>query len=273
MTVGCVYHTGPGSETFSAMASATVFDSPPGAIRFDAGRHPRARLGFVLLATEQTVEDDVMRLCPAGVGAHFTRAAIPDSITSETLAAQADLLADCARTLLPDGSLDVVCYACTSGSLVIGEERVFAELNRGAPKAKATSLISGVIRALRAVGARRIVVATPYLDEVNRREVDYLEAAGFDVLALGGLELEKDSDMVRVAPDFIAEFALSLDRADADAIFVSCGALRTLDVIGEIEARAGKPAICSNQAMIWDCLRLAGVDDRIEGFGRLLTEY
>ncbi len=134
-------------------------------------------------------------------------------------------------------------------------------------------MISGVIRALNAVGAQRIVVATPYLDEVNRREVDYLEQSGFEVISLCGLNLEKDSDMVRVAPDYIAEFALAQDRVDADAIFVSCGALRTLDVIGEIEQRAGKPAICSNQAMIWDCLRLAGIDDRFDGYGRLLSNF
>ena len=79
--------------------------------------------------------------------------------------------------------------------------------------------------------------------------------------------------MVRVAPGFIADFALAQDCAEADAIFVSCGALRTLDVIAEIEARAGKPAICSNQAMIWDCLRLAGIEDRFEGHGRLLSGF
>ncbi len=242
-------------------------------IRFDDGRHPRARIGYVLLATEQTVQDDILALRPPGVGIHFARAAIPDSITSETLAAQAELLADCAATLLPDGSLDVVCYACTSGSLVIGEERVFAELGRGAPRAIATSLISGVIRALRTLGLRRVAIATPYLDDINRREAEYLEAAGFEVVSLCGLNLEKDSDMVRVAPDYLVEFALAQDRPEADAIFVSCGALRTLDVIGEIEARAGKPAICSNQAMIWDCLRLAGIDDRFEGYGRLLADF
>ena len=255
------------------MPPNSVLAPAPIDIRFDEGRHPRAKIGYVLLATEQTVQDDVLTLRPPGIGIHFARAAIPDSITSESLAAQADLLADCASTLLPDGSLDVVCYACTSGSLVIGEERVFAELRRGAPGAQATSLITGVIRALKTLRARRIVVATPYLDEVNQREVDYLEQAGFDVVSLCGLNLEKDSDMVRVAPDYIAEFALAQDRADADAIFVSCGALRTLDVIAEIEARAGKPAICSNQAMIWDCLRLAGVDDRFSGYGSLLADY
>ena len=255
------------------MSDNSVIASAPDSIRFDDGSHPRAKIGYVLLATEQTVQDDVIRLRPPGVGIHFTRAAIPDSITNESLAAQAGLLADCAASLLPDGSLDVVCYACTSGSLVIGEERVFAELNRGAPKARATSLITGVIRALKTLQARRIVIATPYLDEVNQREVDYLEQAGFEVISICGLNLEKDSDMVRVAPDYITEFALAQDHPDADAIFVSCGALRTLDVIGEIEARAGKPAICSNQAMIWDCLRLAGIEDRFEGFGRLLAEF
>ncbi|MCO4812764.1 MAG: arylmalonate decarboxylase [Gammaproteobacteria bacterium] len=255
------------------MTDSNVLVKSPSQVRFDAGSHARAKIGYVLLATEQTVQDDVMRLRPPGVGIHFTRAPIADSITNESLAAQADLLADCAATLLPDGSLDVVCYACTSGSLVIGEERVFAELKRGAPGAQATSLITGVIRALNKIGARRIVVATPYLDEVNQREVDYLQQSGFEVISLCGLNLEKDSDMVRVAPEFIAEFALAQDRADADAIFISCGALRSLQVIAEIEERAGKPVICSNQAMIWDCLRLAGIDDRFEGYGRLLSEF
>jgi maleate isomerase len=241
--------------------------------RFDRGRHYRAKIGFVLLATEQTVQDDVMKLRPEGVGIHFARAAIPDSITNATLAAQADLLADCASTLLPDGSLDVVCYACTSGSIVIGEERVAAELKKGAPNARPTSLITGVIRALRAVAAERIVVATPYLDEINEREAAYLRRAEFDVLDIAGLNLEKDSDMVRVAPEYIVEFALSMDRPDADAIFVSCGALRTLDVVAQIEQQASKPVIASNQAMIWDTLRLAGIGDRIDGHGELLMRH
>lgn len=245
--------------------------SEPRTIEFDRGRHWRAKIGYVLLATEQTIQDDVMALRPDGVGIHFARAAIPDEITNATLAAQADCLAECASTLLSDGSLDVVCYACTSGSLVIGEERVFAELNKGAPEAKATSLITGVIRALRTLDARRVVIATPYLDEINEREADYLEQAGFDVLAISGLNLEKDSDMVRVSPEYLEQFAVSVDRADADAIFVSCGALRTLDVVDRIERQAGKPVVASNQAMIWDTLRLAGIEDRFEGYGRLLS--
>jgi maleate isomerase len=243
------------------------------AVRFDEGRHPRAKIGYVLLATEQTIEEDVMRLKPPGVGVHFTRAAIPDSITAETLADQAPSLGEAAALILPDGSLDVICYACTSGSIVIGEERVFAELRRGAPGSKATSLITGVTRALRALGARKLVVATPYLDEINALEADYLEAAGFDLLDIQGLNIERDSDMVRVTPDFIAEFAAGLDRPDADTVFISCGALRSLEVVEALEQQLAKPVVCSNQAMIWDTLRLAGIGDRIPGYGRLFRDH
>ncbi|NUY05550.1 maleate cis-trans isomerase family protein [Paraburkholderia youngii] len=240
---------------------------------FDQGRHNRAKAGFVLLATEQTIEDDMFTLLPKGVGIHFTRVPNPDSITRQSLDNIASSLAESAARILPDGSLDVICYGCTSGSLVVGEKKVFAELSRGAPNAKTTSMVTAVIRGLRAVGARRIVIGTPYLDEINEMEKIYLENEGFEVLAIHGLQLEKDSDMVRVTPNSIAQMALYLDRPDADAIFISCGALRSIEVIEEIEQITDKPVITSNQAVAWDVMRLAGIQDRIRGFGRLLSEH
>ncbi len=240
---------------------------------FDAGRHARAKVGFVLLATEQTIESDMRRLLPEDVGLHFARAPIPDSITEANLRAQVHELAPAAATLLPDGSLDVICYACTSGSLIIGEERVCAELKRGAPNAIATTLITGVLRALKALDVQRVAVATPYLDEINQREADYMRAAGFHITNIQGLNIEKDSDMVRVRPGFIADYAASVDTPDADAVFISCGALRSIDIVDTLEQRLGKPVICSNQAMAWDVLRRAGVTDAIDGYGQLLREH
>ena len=253
--------------------SHRITTGPKEGIAFDRGRHWRAKIGFVLLATEQTIQDDVMRLRPEGVGIHFARAYIPDSITNDTLAAQADLLAGASASLLPDGSLDVICYACTSGSLVIGEERVNAELRRGNPGAKPTSLVAGVIKALKTFGAKSLAVATPYLDEINAKEALYLEQAGFEIVNIEGLNLERDSDMVRVAPSYIREFARTVDRPAADALFVSCGALRSLDIVEELEQRVGKPVVVSNQAMIWDTWRMAGIADRIGGHGRLFREH
>lgn len=100
-----------------------------------------------------------------------------------------------------------------------------------------------------------------------------LENAGFEVARIKGLNLERDSDMIRVRPDFIADYAASLDGPDVDTIFISCGALRSLDIIDQLEQKLGKPVICSNQAMIWDVLRLAGIGDKIAGYGRLMRDH
>ncbi len=238
-------------------------------VRFDEGRHHRAKLGFVVLAMEQTVEDDVFRLAPEGVGAHFSRVSMSNEATVDTLKAMEPRIEAAASLLLPDDKLDVCCYTCNCGTMVIGEDRVQAALARGRPDAIPTTVMTGVVHALRAVGAQRIAVATPYLDEVNVHVLAFLESSGFEVLDIQGLNLRTNVEIDCVAPDYLREFGASVDRPDADALFVCCGALRTLDIVGALEEQVGKPAIVSNQAMMWDCLRRAGIEDRIDGYGRL----
>lgn len=240
---------------------------------FDQGRHYRGKAGFVLLASEQTIEDDMFRLIPEGVGVHFARVASTDDITVARLAGLTEGLTRAAATLLPEGGLNVVCYACTSGSLVIGEDRVFQALQTGAPMATPTSLITAVIKALRALQVTKIAVATPYLDEVNLLEKQYLEARGFEITRITGLNLKYDSEMVKVRPDRIAELARSVDTDEAEAVFISCGALRSIDIVDDLERSLGKPVICSNQAMAWDVLRTLKIPDKINGFGTLLRDY
>ena len=247
--------------------------SIPVQVVFDDGQHSRAKIGFVLLATEQTIEDDMRLLLPDDVGCHFTRAPIPNSITVETLTELGSSLGDAAKLILPDGSLDVISYACTSGSLVLGEEQVYTELSKGAPKAQKTCIIASVIKALNAIEAKKIVVVTPYLDSINQMEDNYLQASGFNVLDIQGMQLEKDSDMIRVSPQFIADYATRFDRPNADAVFISCGALRSIEVIDQLEQTLGKPVITSNQATAWDTMRMAGVQHQLDGYGQLLAKY
>ncbi|HEY5646540.1 MAG TPA: hypothetical protein VIS76_11385 [Pseudomonadales bacterium] len=94
--------------------------------------------------------------------------------------------------------------------------------------------------------------------------------AEFRVLDIHGLGLNTDTDMIRVAQELLIEFAEIIDRPDADALAISCGALRAIELVDETESRIGKPVICRNQAMLWDRLELAGVCDRRPGLGRHL---
>ena len=93
----------------------------------DAGRHWRARLGFILMSTDLAAESDFFAMAPEGVAVHVTRLETEDYTTRETLARHVDHIADAASRIQPDTKPDVVSYSCTSGSIVIGEERVMAD--------------------------------------------------------------------------------------------------------------------------------------------------
>lgn len=240
---------------------------------FDNGQHDRAKLGFVLLAMEQTIEDDLFRMAPDGVGIHVNRADMADEVNVDTLTAMAEGIGPSAAQILPELTLDVLCYACTSGSIVIGVDEVKRRLAHGGSARHVTTLVSGVTEALQAFGARRVSVVTPYVNGINDLEATHLENHGFTVASLTGLEIEKDQDIARVRPQFLTSYAAEHTHPDSDALFISCGALRTLDIIEELEDRTGLPVVTSNQAMMWSSLRMAGIEDRLTGYGRLFREH
>lgn len=235
------------------------------------GRHFRARLGFILMSTDLAAEADFFDMVPDGVAVHITRLKTDDYTTSETLARHIDHMADAASRIQPDTKPDVISYSCTSGSIVIGENRVSEEIRKGAPWARPMCLVTGVVDALRELDARKLVVATPYLDEINTAEAEFLVAKGFEVLDIQGLNLTTGIEFGQVTPAFWKKFALAIDRPDADAIFLSCGGIRSLEVVDQIEQSTGKPVITSNQAQFWSCLRRAGIGDELKGFGQIFS--
>ena len=178
-------------------------------------------------------------------------------------------MADAASRIQPDTKPDVISYSCTSGSIVIGEAAIMEEIRKGAPYAMPMTLVTGVVDALRELAVEKIVIGTPYLDEINTREARFFHDKGFEILDIQGLNLETGIEFGTVTPDFWKKFAREIDRPEADAIFLSCGGIRALEVVQEIEEIINKPVVTSNQAQMWSCLRRAGVSDRIEGYGRL----
>lgn len=243
--------------------------SRPVDVVVDQGRHWRAKIGFVILAMEQTVEDDVFRLTPNGVGVHFSRLPMSNAATLDTLAAMAPEITQAAALILPEAKVDVLCYTCNSGTMVIGEAGVMQSLLAVRAQAEPTTVMTGVVRALKALSVTKVAVATPYLDEVNAIVRQFLELYGFEVVEIQGMNIRNNSDIDTVDPEFIRAYARGVDRPEAQAVFICCGALRALDIVADLEGDLGKPVVVSNQAMMWDCLRLTGVADQISGFGRL----
>ena len=134
-----------------------------------------------------------------------------------------------------------------------------------------TATSEALVAALRAVGARKIVMLSPYIDGINDREAAYLRATGFEVVFLGGLGLNDADAMSAVTPDEWKAFALSHRYDEADAYLISCTTVRATEVAEELEHLLGKPVVTSNTAAVWHCLRTLGLADKPSGFGRLFS--
>ena len=137
----------------------------------------------------------------------------------------------------------------------------------------ATTMSTGVVEGLRAVGARRVVAATAYDMEVNRRLQTFLKESGFEVLGVQGLGIEKVEDVNRVTQDGLLKFCVGVRETQpaANAILVSCGGLRTLEILAPLEKQAHIPAISSTPHALWAGVRLLGLSGRAAGFGTLLS--
>jgi maleate isomerase len=237
----------------------------------DRGIGAEAALGLLVLETDQTIEDEFRFLLPAaGVSLYGARLHNDAHISPETLAEMEKLIVPTTRLLAPAVALGAVGFACTSGALVIGEEKVAARVREARPKVAVTDPVSAARAALTALGARRIALLTPYVREINVRLRAALEARGMEIPVMGSFNQDDDNVVARIAPSALIDAIVRLGESQAcDAVFVSCTSLRVARIVEEVEARIAKPVTSSNHALAWHMLRLAGYAKPLPGRGRL----
>jgi len=144
--------------------------------------------------------------------------------------------------------------------------RAEIEAAAGIPVANASL---SIVEALRALGATRVSLASPYAAWLNERLRVYLEADGFKVLAMQGLGTEAHST---ISSERIKALVAEVDRPESEAIFISCSNFPTLDILEPLEAKHGKPIVTSNASGMWKMLRLLGDRRAIPGAGRLFRD-
>lgn len=239
----------------------------------DAGIAARAAIGLIVLATDHTIEHEWRKmLALPGVAFYESRIYNASQITPETLAAMEAGLTAAAGLIRPGERLDVMAYGCTSGAMVIGEEKVFARIREARPGIPCTTPITAALAAFATLGVSRIALLTPYIDAINRMMRRYIEARGVEVPVMGSFNHENDNEVARITPAAIERAVLELGGHDrVDAVFVSCTSLRVAEYAAAMEAKLGKPVTASNHAMAWHSLRLAGYREPVPGFGRLFA--
>jgi len=228
------------------------------------------RIALVALATDHTSERDFARICdPAEVGVYTNRIAFQNPTTRESLLRTGPRLTEAAAQILPDEAVDVVAYGCTAASIVLGNPAVARFLNAAKPDTPCVTPSSAAFAAFAALGVGRISLLAPNSGPVTDDLAQYFATHGPDVVSATAFGLEDDREMARISEACIIEAALAACDPAADALFLSCTAMRALPCVARIEAQLGKPVVTSNQAMIWHSLRLAGVTRPITGYGQL----
>jgi maleate isomerase len=142
---------------------------------------------------------------------------------------------------------------------------------------KVTTSLNSQMAGLKAVGAKNVAVVHPFpADDIGPREQfqKRLHGAGFSYAGSAGAGYSA-IDLGRIPLETAAELGRQVMREhpEADAILVSCPHWAVNANIAAMEAELGVPVVTSSQSITWNALRLCGINDRIDGFGRLLREH
>jgi maleate isomerase len=222
----------------------------------------RAQIGLIVPSSNTTAEPELSAASPAGVSVHAARMPLED-VTADDLDAMADRAIECAE-LLSHAGVDIVAYGCTTGSLLHGhgfDAELEAEIEATADCPTVATALS-VERALDALGCQRIALATPYVNDLTRREVEYLEENGREVVAVDGREIKANTDIGSLTSEdaYRQVKTLLADADEPDGIFISCTNYPSLSVVNTLESDLGLPVVTSNAATVWDVLRRANID-------------
>jgi arylmalonate decarboxylase len=260
-------------------------------------------------ATYQTSRRDLMKLALAAAAITTAGAAIPDPILGLVMPVDAAVPPEAAamyptgirfeavgldlKTMTPQGYDEVLerivpaakslrrqgaqalVLMGTSLSFYKGAafNRELAQRVSTASGCPAVTMSTAVTEGLNSVGGKRLAVATAYDDEVNQRLRIFLQEEGFEVLTMRGLGVENVADIHNVTADGLLKFSVEVFESAQrpDALLVSCGGLRTLDLLEPLERRCKVPVVSSLPHALRAGVRLLGHSGRVSGHGRLLS--
>lgn len=224
---------------------------------------PTASIGWMIQSFYQVVPD--------GVGIETATLGI-EGMNDEQLEGGLAGLDQAARRLAAEGVKFISLHGTPIG-LTGGLERhrkLAARVQEVAGVPASTTLLNAV-NALNALAVKKIVVVTPFVDELNRRHEVFWKSAGFDVINVKGLGLSKGLEIRGLPQSAYYNLAKSayLERPGAEAIYMAGGPIGPPAVVEHLEKDLDKPVVSSTQAFIWAGLKALNVKEPARGYGRL----
>ena len=154
-----------------------------------------------------------------------------------------------------------------------GSDRAILNLVKQITPTPASTVLTAVTRGCRALGLKRVVMASPFPQDQDERLVKFLAHDGIEVVAFRGLGCPNATVIWEMPPEsgYDLSMALLREHPEVDGVYMPCNKWRTVSVIERIEKDSGKPVVTNTQAWTWEALGAMGMDDPIPGYGRLLA--
>jgi maleate isomerase len=232
----------------------------------------RARLGIVVPSVNTVMEPWAQRVVPDGVSVFAARMFIPPATTPEAFIEMDRNEGKAAIRQLSSVFPDAIAYGCTASSIVQGlayDAHLRAKIER-IYKTPSTTAAHAILTAAEALGVTTASIVSPYTQEVDEAEHRYFTDAGLKVVGGACLGITDGFALAEPEPDTLFELGMRGFDKRADGLIMTCLNTRSHTVIDRLEQALGKPVITSTQATLWHALRLAGIDDPIKGYGKLL---
>ena len=229
------------------------------------------KVGLIALSTDQTIENDFNNICKnLPIDIFVNRIHNQNPLTKENLLKMQDDLELVASRILPDEKINTIAFGCTSGTIAIGEAKVRDKILLAKPGCYVTTPVTSAVKAFKIMNINKIALFTPYPDAVNKTILEYFSQKNIEVLSFASLNLNLDSEIANVDPNYILEISSKLEMKKVDALFISCTALPVLNILNKLEVKLKKLVLSSNQTLIWDTIRSTGYKFPIKGYGKLL---
>ena len=241
----------------------------------------RHKFGVLGPSTNTIVQPDFDMMRPFGVTNHYSRIYTPNAtaVSNESFRAGTDIIAanvlDAVRSVM----------TCAPDYLVMGMSAVtffngakgadaFAQTVEDEAGVKVSIGSHSCTAALQTFGGiKRLAILSPYWPTMNTEVIRYFVDMGFEVRRDVCLQCRSWTAIAEVAPDTLRDALRKLDGDDVDAIVQVGTNLSMVRLAAAAEAWLGKPVIAINTATYWHALRQNGVAEKMEGFGRLLSDF
>ncbi len=225
--------------------------------------------GVLIPSTNTTVETELVRL-PSTYQAHYAR--LLTSTPGQPFSPSRDDDIDYQSKLLGTARVEMVILMQTSASLFAEDydESVTRRMSAAANGVPALTSAQAVGRSLRALGARRIGLVSPYSAQVNQRARHYFaNKHGLDIMAVEGFAATDSYVIGNLGPENARDAFARIDHPEIDAFMVPGANFPTMASIAAWEREFNKPVVTSTQASLWAMARQLG-GERLSGCGRLL---